>query len=81
MLRLVIPFNRGRVVPRLPPPPATVPKAAALRGLVVPDARTGEPVDLGATPAFGGPSMPRQAMVDGSWRGSVVPRWDPFHGC
>ena len=78
MLRLVIPFTRGRVVPRLALPPATVPKAvpnaAALRGLVVPDARTGEPVDLGATPAFGRPSMPRQAMVDGSWRGSVVPR-------
>ncbi|HEV2766086.1 MAG TPA: hypothetical protein VGV63_00060 [Acidimicrobiales bacterium] len=54
--------------------PKAVPNAAALRGLVVPDARTGEPVDLGATPAFGRPSMPRQAMVDGSWRGSVVPR-------
>ena len=57
MLRLVIRFTRGRVVPRLAPPLGTVPKAvpnaAALDGLVVPDARTGEPVDLGATPPLG----------------------------
>lgn len=57
MLRLVIPFTRGRVLPRPALPSATVPPAvphaADLGGLVVPDARTGEAVDLGATPAFG----------------------------
>ncbi len=33
--------------------PPAVPDTFELGGLVVPDARTGEPVDLGATPAFG----------------------------